>query len=162
MNFLHEIPKTKPLILLDCWHFKITFMSRLYFIFSPSRAWKKAVLRLLLRCARLCPCYTSMRPRSIAKTLLKLLHMSLVMRKPDFRICENKGADQLCGNRTADQRLCLRYTDSTIPLLSKCEISSLEPSSVTAQPGLCQTWSETPKTSFLTTRLISRSTTTGK
>ena len=28
------------------------------------------------------------------------------------------------------------------------------PSSVTAQLGLCQTWSETPKTGFLTTRLI--------
>ena len=41
------------------------------------------------------------------------------MRKPDFWICENKDADQLCGNREADQRLCFRYIDSTIPLLSK-------------------------------------------
>ena len=42
-----------------------------------------------------------------------ILHqMSHVMRKPDFCICENKDADQLCGNRTADQRLCFRYTDS--------------------------------------------------
>ena len=31
------------------------------------------------------------------------------MRKPDFCICENKGADQLCGNRTTDQRLCFRH-----------------------------------------------------
>ena len=46
------------------------------------------------------------------------------MRKPDFRICENKGADQLCGNRITDQGLCFRYTDNTIPLLSKSEISS--------------------------------------
>ena len=30
-----------------------------------------------------------------------------------------------CGNRKADQRLCFRYTESTIPLLSKSEISSL-------------------------------------
>ena len=37
--------------------------------------------------------------------------------KPDFCICENKDADQLRGNRKADQRLCFRYTDSTIPLL---------------------------------------------
>ena len=37
------------------------------------------------------------------------------MRKPDFCICENKDADQLRGNREADQRLCFRYTDSTIP-----------------------------------------------
>ena len=47
-----------------------------------------------------------------------------VIRKPDFCICENKGADQLCSNCTADQRLCFRYTDSPIPLLAKSEISS--------------------------------------
>ena len=75
------------------------------------------------------------------------------MRKPAFCICENKDADQLHGNREADQRLCFRYTDSTIPLLPKSEISSLYPSSVAVQPGLCGTWSETPKTGFLTTRL---------
>ena len=46
------------------------------------------------------------------------------MRKPDFCICENKDADQLHGDREADQRLCFRYTDSTIPLLPKSEISS--------------------------------------
>ena len=76
------------------------------------------------------------------------------MRKLAFCICENKDADQLCGNREADQRLCFRYTDSTISLLPKYEISSLQPSSVTVQPGLCGTWSETTKTGFLTTRLI--------
>ena len=43
------------------------------------------------------------------------------MRKPDFCICENKDADQLRGNREADQRLCFRYTDSTISLLPKYE-----------------------------------------
>ena len=53
------------------------------------------------------------------------IYLSLVMRKPAFCICENKDADQLRGNREADQRLCFRYTDSTIPLLSKSEISSL-------------------------------------
>ena len=47
------------------------------------------------------------------------------MRKPAFCICENKDADQLRGNREADQRLCFRYIDSTIPLLSKYEISSI-------------------------------------
>ena len=75
------------------------------------------------------------------------------MRKPAFCICENKDADQLRGNREADQRLCFRYTDSTIPLLPKSEIANLQTSSVTVQPGLCQTWSKTPKTGFLTTRL---------
>ena len=75
------------------------------------------------------------------------------MRKPFFCICENKDADQLRGNREADQRLCFRYTDSTIPLLPKSEISSLWPSSLAVQPGLCQSWTKILKTGFLTTRL---------
>ena len=83
-----------------------------------------------------------------------MLHMSRVVRKPAFCICENKDADQLRGNREADQRLYFRYTDSTISLLPKYEISSLQPFSVAVQPGLCGTWSQTRKTSFLTTRLI--------
>ena len=66
--------------------------------------------------------------------------------KTGFLHMRNKGADQLCGNR---------YTDSTIPLLSKSEISSLYSTSVVVQPSLCRTWSQTPKTGFLTTRLIS-------
>ena len=76
------------------------------------------------------------------------------MRKPAFCICEYKDADQLRCNCAADQRLCFRFMYCAIPLLSKSKISSLWPSSVTAQPGLCRTWSETPKTGFLTTRLI--------
>ena len=36
-------------------------------------------------------------------------HMSGVMRKPAFCICENKGTEQLYSNCAADQRLCLRY-----------------------------------------------------
>ena len=75
------------------------------------------------------------------------------MRNPAFCICENKGADQLRGNHEADQRLCFRYRDSTIPLLPKSEISSLQPSSAVVQPSLCRTWSETPKTGLLMTRL---------
>ena len=39
------------------------------------------------------------------------------MRKPDFCLCENKAADQLCSKCTADQRLCFHYSDSAIPLL---------------------------------------------
>ena len=50
-------------------------------------------------------------------------NMSLVMRKSDFCICENKDADQLRSNCAADQR----YTDSSTPLLyvPKSESSSL-------------------------------------
>ena len=51
--------------------------------------------------------------------------MSLVVRKTAFCICENN-ADKLHGNREADQCLCFRYTDSTIPLLSKSEMPSLD------------------------------------
>ena len=50
--------------------------------------------------------------------------MSHLVRKPTIFIGENKNADQLRGNREADQRLCFRYWDSTIPLLLKSEISS--------------------------------------
>ena len=41
------------------------------------------------------------------------------MRKPAFSICENKDADQLGGDLTADQHLCFRHIDFTIPLLPK-------------------------------------------
>ena len=75
------------------------------------------------------------------------------MRKRDFCIYENKDADQLRGDREADQCLCFRYTDGTIPLLPKYEITSLIPSSVAVQPCLRRIWSETPKTGFLTMRL---------
>ena len=82
------------------------------------------------------------------------VYLSRIVRKPALCICENKDADQLRGNREADQRLCCRYLDSTIPLLPKSEIVSFLTSSVAVQPGLCLTWSETSKTGFLTTRLI--------
>ena len=74
--------------------------------------------------------------------------MTCVMRKPDFSLRENKGADQLHSNCEADQCLCFHYLDSTVPLLLKSEISSFLPSSVTVQAGLCCTWSETPKLRF--------------
>ena len=73
------------------------------------------------------------------------------MRKPDFCLCEKKA--QISSHCEADQRLCFGYTDSTIPLLPKSEISNLKRSSVAAQAGLCQTWSEIPKTGFLASRL---------
>ena len=53
-----------------------------------------------------------------------IFNSSRLMGKPSICICENKGADQLCGDREADQRLCFRYRDSTLPLLLKSEISS--------------------------------------
>ena len=65
------------------------------------------------------------------------------MGKQTICIGESKGADQLRSNCEADHRLCFRYSVTTIPLLSKSKISSLLPSSVTVQPGFCQTCSET-------------------
>ena len=65
------------------------------------------------------------------------------MGKPTICIGENKDADQLRGNREADQRLCFRYSDSTIPLLLKSEISSFQPASVAVQASLCLSWLET-------------------
>ena len=39
--------------------------------------------------------------------------------------------------------------DSTIPLLFESKIEGIYPPFVVAQPGICQTWSETPLTGFL-------------
>ena len=51
-------------------------------------------------------------------------HLSCIMRKPAFCICENEGAADLRGNHTADQCLCFCYKDN-IPLLPKSKISNL-------------------------------------
>ena len=48
----------------------------------------------------------------------------------------------------ADLRLCFCYAVSSIPLLSKSEISSFKASSVAVQPGLCRTRSETRRPIF--------------
>ena len=78
--------------------------------------------------------------------------MSCIVRNLIFAYEKAKGAVQLCGNCAADHHLCFQYIDCTI-LLLKSEISSLLPSSVAIQPGLCRIWSETPKTGFLMTWL---------
>ena len=79
------------------------------------------------------------------------INMCRVMRKPDFCLCENKCADQLCRNCTADQRLCFRYTDSTISILLKFEIQSFWPSSVFSPVSV------RPTVSFLMGMLIQNS-----
>ena len=75
--------------------------------------------------------------------------MNRHMGKPTICLGENKGADQLRSNCEADQHLCFRYSDSTVPLLLISEISSFYLFSVTVQVGLCQTWSETQIVGFL-------------
>ena len=60
--------------------------------------------------------YTTTLPVLLLKHLIYCYkyNMSRVVRKRDYCLCENKGADQLRSNCEADQRLCFRYTDSTI------------------------------------------------
>ena len=74
--------------------------------------------------------------------------MSHPMGKPTICIVENKDADQLRGNREADQRLCFRYSDSTIYPLLNSKISSFYPASETVQAGMCQTCSGTTLLAF--------------
>ena len=73
-------------------------------------------------------CCKAVAPKSKKKKVISdsdtQVYMSRLMGKPTICICENKDADQLRGNREADQRLCFRFSDSTIPLLLKSEISS--------------------------------------
>ena len=71
-----------------------------------------------------------------------------------FHKCENKDADQLCSNCTADQRLCFHFTDSTIPFLLQSEISVVWPAFVAVQAGLCQTLSKKRNIDFYMARLI--------
>ena len=66
----------------------------------------------------------------------------------------NKVADQPAHPRSLISAFVVRCLDSIIPLVSISEISSLYLASVAAQAGLCLTWSQTPKTGFLVTRLI--------
>ena len=60
-----------------------------------------------------------------------------------FAKCENRAADQLRSNHTDDQRLCCSYIDGKSPSCPKSEIPSILPSSVTVQPSLSRTWSDT-------------------
>ena len=68
--------------------------------------------------------------RLILKPFSHMFHFETFATEPryektGFCVCENKDADQLRDYREADQRLCFRYIDSTIPLLIIYEISSL-------------------------------------
>ena len=45
-----------------------------------------------------------------------VVHLRRHMGKPTICLGENKGADQLHSNCEADQRLCFRCTDSSLPL----------------------------------------------
>ena len=61
---------------------------------------------------------------------MMLLHLHVNLNADDEDddddcICENKDADQLRNNRTADQHHCFCYIDNTISPLSNSEIPKL-------------------------------------
>ena len=66
----------------------------------------------------------------------KCHYLSHAMRKPDFAYAKTKPQISCAVAAQLINRLCFRYTDSTIPLLPKSEIS------------------ETPKTGCLTSQVI--------
>ena len=66
----------------------------------------------------------------------------------------NKGADQLAHPRSLISAFVIRCVDSIIPLVYIPKNSRLKLVSGAEQVGLSLTWSETPKTGFLVTRLI--------
>ena len=90
----------------------------------------------------------------ISHRLMQKCNGSHDMRKPVYAICEQQRRRSACASAQSDQRLCVRCLDSIISVLSIYEISSLYPPSVAAQVGLRLTWSKTPKTCFLVTRLM--------
>ena len=76
--------------------------------------------------------------------------MSCIIRKGIFAYAKTKMQISCAVTTLLILHLCFHFIDSSIPLLPKYEISSLQPSSVAVQPGLCRTMSETLKTGFLT------------
>ena len=77
------------------------------------------------------------------------------MRKPAFSHMRKQKAQIRC---TVTVQLIsafvfVSYINSTIPLFPRYDFSSLCPSFVAVQTGLCRTWSGTSKSGLLTTRL---------
>ena len=108
--------------------FQVRFSTSMLFVFP------KPIFIRQERCYGLRLCSNLFTVCKVYRQYAAVNQLSRVMRKLTFCICEHKDADQLRG---------FGYVDSTIPLLSKSEISSLYPSSVAVKPGLCRTRSET-------------------
>ena len=66
----------------------------------------------------------------------------------------NKGADQPVHPRSLISAFVVRCLDSIIPPVCISEISSLYLTTVAEQAGLSLSWSQTPETGFLVTRLV--------
>ena len=65
------------------------------------------------------------------------------MRKPAFAYAKTKRQISCALTAQLISALCFCYIDSTNPLFPNSEISSLLPSSMAVQPGLCRTCSKT-------------------
>ena len=68
----------------------------------------------------------------------------------------NKGADQPVHPRSLISTFVIQYLGRIVSILTTIEISVFVLVSVVQQGGLNFTWSETPKTGFLASRLISK------
>ena len=79
--------------------------------------------------------------------------MSLVMAKPVFAICEQKGANQPAHPLSLISAFIICCFDSIIPLVSISEISGIYLDSEDEQAGLSLTWPQAPKTGFRMTGL---------
>ena len=116
--------------------FRIKEEEKLYYPCSENkgadqlRGYREADLRLCFRLSRLLvfPCGGSYdhiyHNQQLIIPLYVCHNLKHITRKLDFCLCENKGADQLCCNCTADRGLCFHSSDSTIPLSLKSKISS--------------------------------------
>ena len=68
--------------------------------------------------------------KQVIECKVRVYYLSCIMRKPDFCLCVNKGADQLCSNCncTTDQRLPFSLHGSIVQLLfffyTKFQVSS--------------------------------------
>ena len=123
---------------IPCSNIKVKGVKEMFHTFAYSEAYLHVTTGLKI--AALLKCHISMQqqynvmsfllikwPNNTVKVSLRnfqIYVMSRLMGKPTICICENKGADQLRSNCEADQRLCFRYSDSAIPILSKFKISS--------------------------------------
>ena len=83
--------------------------------------------------------------------LMTNVYLLMPTGKPTFCICENKCADQLCSMISVFV-FATRIEKFLIYLYPKFQVSIFY--DVTAQPDLCQTWTEIRKTGFLTSGLI--------
>ena len=85
--------------------------------------------------------------------LMSWLNWALSWENMFMPYANNKGSDQPAHPRSLISAFIVRCLDCIIPLVSISEISSLYLAIVAAQAGLSLSWSYTPKTGFLVTRL---------